>query len=94
MDLLGTAVTAGVGGIVAALIVGIQSFFKARFRNKTDRLEETTRHLVKMQTPILDGVQTLLEVSKGNCNGNVENALAVMKGAKAEHLEFLAERSV
>ena len=67
-------------------------------RRKTDRLESRLEHhgkvldaLLVTQGPTLDGVIALLEVTKGQCNGNVDRALDRARDARDGFGEFLVD---
>lgn len=67
-------------------------------RRKADRLESRLEHhgkvldaLLVTQGPTLDGVIALLEVTKGQCNGNVDRALDRARDARDGFGEFLVD---
>jgi len=93
------------GAVLAGIIFGAWKWIKKIFarvqasapeRRKSDHLEaRLDRHgkaldaLLDTQGPTLDGVIALLEVTKGTCNGNVDEALRNAREARTGFTDFI-----
>lgn len=96
MDLWGVFIVAGVTAFGGMFASGIQSFIKSRTRSNSDTLKEISDGLkmsLKVQGVLLASNKTLLEVAKGQCNGNVETALENIEGATKEHNDYIYSRA-
>lgn len=86
------------GAVLAWLGLQVQTLLKRNVHIATPA-ERSLDHIVPMvnmlahvQGPMLVCIEALLEASKGKCNGNIDNALEVMKDARECYDSYVQNR--
>jgi hypothetical protein len=86
----GTAFLIFVGNLIWKTIrkrVSVSSPFETLVKKMSAALDT----LIEIQGPLLESQTVLLEVAKGECNGNIERALDVTRAAKEKFDAFCIE---
>lgn len=95
---------AGITALAGLLVVGSVAFIKRRIKvtgPNTEAVESlkatvadmapAVNALLAVQKPQLGALIALLEVTKGQCNGNVDKALETTRDAEASFDAFLSD---
>lgn len=95
--LLSGALAAGVGGAITLLIVGLTNSMRTHssLPRRVTRLEEAGALSLEVLDALTDGTIASLEAVSGKrCNGNVDDALIVLRDSKKSTRKFLAAHSM
>ena len=94
----GTAIGAIVPIVVVAVTKKIKSSVDlpieqggriAALEKRTARLEDATVLLVDLQDTELGALTALLQATKGQCNGNIQDALDEVSGGRSKYQKYL-----
>jgi predicted PurR-regulated permease PerM len=92
-----------IGVLIALFITSMYKYFqnlisdyiyvRSPARKAIDKIQPALNTLIEIQPAILQGLKAILEAQKGQCNGNVTEALEIIKQAKEQFDSFLIEQS-
>lgn len=93
--------TAAAGAAVALIVTGIYNLAATAIRRRVtvrspeahaiDQIRPAVNALIETNGPMMQGIIAILEAQKGQCNGNVDEALDVNRKAKQKFDAFLIE---
>lgn len=99
MNAVTNYILAGLGGIMLAWIGSkITRYLDKRIKVSTpseralDHIVPMVNMLARVQGPMLVSIEALLEATKGKCNGNIDEALEVMKEARRCYDSYVTNR--
>jgi len=100
MNEVGLAALSVLGGLVIASIYGM---FTAHIRKRVvirspeaaaiTSITPAVNALIESNGPMMQGIIAILEAQKGQCNGNVDEALRVNREAKKKFDHFLVSQA-
>jgi hypothetical protein len=95
MDLLAAAAGAFIALIVASLYGLITTAVRKRVTIRSpeaqaiDQIRPAVNAMLETNSPMMQGIIAILEAQKGQCNGNVDEALTVNRAAKIKFDAYL-----
>ena len=94
-------VNTGVGVLIGLAITGVYGLTATAIRRRVtvrspegralDKIGPAVNALLESQGPMLHGTIAIMEALKGQCNGNVDDALKINREAKQKFDAFLVE---
>jgi hypothetical protein len=95
--LISAALAAGIGGAITLLIVGLTNSMRTHssLPRRVTRLEAAGALSLEVLDALTDGTIASLEAVSGKrCNGNVDEALDILRDSKKSTRKFLASHSM
>lgn len=94
-------VTFAIGAFITLAVTGIYGIMTTAIRKRVSirspesqaiaQIVPAVNALLEANSPIMQGVIAILEAQKGQCNGNVDDALEVNRRAKKRFDDFLTK---
>lgn len=92
-------VTLAIGAFITLAVTGIYGIMTTAIRKRVSirspesqaiaQIRPAVNALIETNGPMMQGIIAILEAQKGQCNGNVDEALVVNREAKKRFDEFL-----
>ncbi len=92
-----------IGAAIALVVSSIYNLLSTAIRKRVtvrspeaasiEQIRPAVNALLKANSPMMQGIIAILEAQKGQCNGNVDDALSVNRQAKKDFDEFLISAS-
>lgn len=92
-------VTLAIGAFITLAVTGVYGLLATAIRKRVtvrspeaqaiEQIRPAVNALIETNGPMMQGIIAILEAQKGQCNGNVDDALDVNRKAKKKFDEFL-----
>ena len=92
LSVLGTMIAASLYGL-ATTAIRKRVHIRSPEAQAIEQITPAVNALIESNGPMMQGIIAILEAQKGQCNGNVDDALKVNRAAKVKFDKFLVTQA-